>query len=119
MKRKQGAKLAMKWMREILRFHLELKLGNNEIARTLGRSQSTVSQVLKSAKSAGIDAYNLVEVLSDDELEMELKVYKIGGFTTASRSIPDWSEIHKENQDRKSTRLNSSHIPLSRMPSSA
>ena len=24
-----------------------------------------------------------------------------------------------ENQDRKSTRLNSSHIPLSRMPSSA
>ena len=28
----------------------------------------------------------------------------------------EWSEYHR---DRKSTRLNSSHIPLSRMPSSA
>ena len=28
-------------------------------------------------------------------------------------------ELWKERQDRKSTRLNSSHIPLSRMPSSA
>ena len=30
----------------------------------------------------------------------------------------DWEALLKK-QDRKSTRLNSSHIPLSRMPSSA
>ena len=31
-----------------------------------------------------------------------------------------WNHLHPEvNIDRKSTRLNSSHIPLSRMPSSA
>ena len=33
--------------------------------------------------------------------------------------LPDFSGIEVCKQDRKSTRLNSSHIPLSRMPSSA
>ena len=42
----------------------------------------------------------------------------------ADKSVPDWyknleSYIGGEKKDRKSTRLNSSHIPLSRMPSSA
>ena len=32
---------------------------------------------------------------------------------------PDLVTEDKEDRDRKSTRLNSSHIPLSRMPSSA
>ena len=30
-----------------------------------------------------------------------------------------WKELTRENQDRKSTRLNSSHSQQSRMPSSA
>ena len=33
--------------------------------------------------------------------------------------IIKWFEKHSRPRDRKSTRLNSSHIPLSRMPSSA
>ena len=33
--------------------------------------------------------------------------------------VPDEDFIEKHYIDRKSTRLNSSHIPLSRMPSSA
>ena len=31
----------------------------------------------------------------------------------------DTMQVRREQRDRKSTRLNSSHIPLSRMPSSA
>ena len=30
-----------------------------------------------------------------------------------------WTELYKKKTDRKSTRLNSSHVALSRMPSSA
>ena len=37
-----------------------------------------------------------------------------------SRPIGRWGRMHREYlQDRKSTRLNSSHVALSRMPSSA
>ena len=36
------------------------------------------------------------------------------------REGPDFMNLHRNKRaDRKSTRLNSSHIPLSRMPSSA
>ena len=42
-------------------------------------------------------------------------------FLAAHFAIPHIStgDIFRANLDRKSTRLNSSHIPLSRMPSSA
>ena len=40
------------------------------------------------------------------------------GLSVKGSSIEDYDEIIS-GQDRKSTRLNSSHIPLSRMPSSA
>ena len=38
---------------------------------------------------------------------------------TATETLLQYSTIFKKTADRKSTRLNSSHIPLSRMPSSA
>ena len=34
-------------------------------------------------------------------------------------SCPQLEKLKEDTKDRKSTRLNSSHIPLSRMPSSA
>ena len=48
-------------------------------------------------------------------LEEEDPEWKSWHFTTADNPLIDPKEI----EDRKSTRLNSSHIPLSRMPSSA
>ena len=54
--------------------------------------------------------------LTPDEDKI-VQTYKLmRGFLTKEESI---KEIIKLNGDRKSTRLNSSHIPLSRMPSSA
>ena len=35
------------------------------------------------------------------------------------RALGMWEDAAAQKEDRKSTRLNSSHIPLSRMPSSA
>ena len=44
-------------------------------------------------------------------------IYDLGAYAISEDSIPDLDKMNLE--DRKSTRLNSSHIPLSRMPSSA
>ena len=60
----------------------------------------------------------------DDALDIEKKVPGVTMVMYATRSI---LQVIRENKnwstivlgDRKSTRLNSSHIPLSRMPSSA
>ena len=42
--------------------------------------------------------------------------YKLGALYAGEKK---WNLAEKAYRDRKSTRLNSSHIPLSRMPSSA
>ena len=47
----------------------------------------------------------------------KLPVLKVGRKTIIRRDTLE--RFMTVNQDRKSTRLNSSHIPLSRMPSSA
>ena len=54
-----------------------------------------------------VGANSLNETRADEAAEMGL-----------NRLTTDWDQT-KNTSDRKSTRLNSSHIPLSRMPSSA
>ena len=58
-----------------------------------------------------------VYVINSDEDEMKILAWICGSeadhFTIYSGSYRDWET------DRKSTRLNSSHLKLSRMPSSA
>ena len=47
-------------------------------------------------------------------------LYSLDAFTIdLCLSSFNWAKFRKAKGDRKSTRLNSSHIPLSRMPSSA
>jgi len=84
-----------------------LGLGNNEIARILGRSSSTVSSILSSAKRAGFDSYNLVEILSDSELEQELGQNQTisGRESPTLKDIPDWKEIRREYQKKGVTLL--------------
>ena len=47
---------------------------------------------------------------------------RVGYYSTGEiydMSVPRWDDCEAELVDRKSTRLNSSHVALSRMPSSA
>jgi len=102
MKRNQGVKLCMKWKREILRHHFQLKMGNNEIARILGKSPSTVSGVLTKAKSAGIDSFQMVEILQDKELENALETAKVSEETNPCEEfdIPDWESVLRESRKK-------------------
>ena len=61
--------------------------------------------------------YNLLEIVDSNEFQMLLseKLTKL----FCIKNILDLEKPDKIITDRKSTRLNSSHIPLSRMPSSA
>ena len=66
--------------------------------------------------------------LEDQDAERALKVCEIGlsyhpenadGWYILAKVHYDTGNMVETEKDRKSTRLNSSHIPLSRMPSSA
>ena len=50
-------------------------------------------------------------------LALEAEIKELGGRLVCTPTAPHW--LYLATGDRKSTRLNSSHIPLSRMPSSA
>ena len=76
---------------------------------TLGCSKNMVdSEVLSGQLRA-----NEIEVVHENKkLDHQIVVVNTCGFI-------DKAKEESVNTDRKSTRLNSSHIPLSRMPSSA
>ena len=59
----------------------------------------------------GKDEEAVLEIAPSELFSMEVAMVRLREMLGG---VPDWTEL-----DRKSTRLNSSHIPLSRMPSSA
>ena len=75
-----------------------------------------VQKILPEPTAAAI-AYG-VDNISENEAKTIL-VYDLGGGTFDVSILSIAGGIFAELGDRKSTRLNSSHIPLSRMPSSA
>ena len=78
-------------------------------------------------KTVKLEDYTPLEIHAIQVREYYLALRKAGfrpdealGVCTDRMGWPDWflPEL-PDHEDRKSTRLNSSHIPLSRMPSSA
>ena len=70
--------------------------------------------------SNGFDLDNLfVDRLSKDSGNRSLKLIRLANKIPKAKRIASQEHNEDEKGDRKSTRLNSSHIPLSRMPSSA
>ena len=68
--------------------------------------------VVTQVKTKEKDGYDAVQIAFDEKKEKHVSAAMKGHFSKA-QTTP------KRKLDRKSTRLNSSHIPLSRMPSSA
>ena len=76
-------------------------------------SQNTTSPTRQVCRQHSAGAVALLDTQS-----IVKRVALIGG-AAADDAQPLLSPLHYLEKDRKSTRLNSSHIPLSRMPSSA
>ena len=68
--------------------------------------------VTRSASNAAtrVNAQGFIETVADNVPRLD---YPLGGIANGCPAYRDWET------DRKSTRLNSSHLKLSRMPSSA
>ena len=97
-----GKRLSMRKIREILRLKHECGRSNREIGISCGVGSSTVSDYLQRAKTAGLN-WPLPVELSDQALEQIL--FPSSGPRVATRDTPDFAEIHKELQSRKSMTL--------------
>jgi hypothetical protein len=90
----------MRKTREILRLKWQQERSHREIARALAIGAGTPSDVAKRAKAAGIESWEAIEALSDDELDR--KLYRAPAPSTASpmpptpKLKPDPARIHIE-----------------------
>ena len=86
--------LTMRQIRQMLRLHYE-RVGERQIARTLGIARSTVQDNLKRALKAGI-AWPVPAELTDDVLEQQL--FARGGVKPGRRrhEEPDWATLSRE-----------------------
>lgn len=84
----------MRKIREILRLRFECKRSQQEIAKSLGVSSSTVCDCLRRSKAANLE-WPLPTDLSDEQLELSLypPAQKI---TLEQRGVIDCAYIHKE-----------------------
>ena len=83
----------MRKTREILRLAFEARLSQRAIARSMGVSNSTISEVFARLKAAGL-TWPLPEGISDGELERRL--YRARGETAPDPRAPDWAAVHAE-----------------------
>ena len=85
-----------------------------------GADEHDLTKLAEYEAVGGYRALAKARGMQPDAVIEELKASKLRGrggafFATGMK----WSFVPKPDQDRKSTRLNSSHIQKSRMPSSA
>lgn len=83
----------MRKIKEVLRLHWDLGLGNRAIARSLSVSHNTVIDLLNRAKAAGL-SWLLPETL--DEAALEQLPYPGNGKQTRTRPLPDWEWVYRE-----------------------
>jgi transposase len=83
----------MRKTREILRLKFETRLSQRAVARAMGVSNSTVSDVLARLKASGL-SWPLPEDLADGELERRL--YRKHGETAPDPNEPGWAQVHAE-----------------------
>lgn len=88
-----NTRLAMRRIREIMRLCLDLRLGQTQVAESLGISSSTVNRIMRRAKDANL-SWPLPEALDDSTLERLL--YPPPEKGAAGRPEPDWNHIHQQ-----------------------
>jgi transposase len=87
----------MRKLKEVLRLHYELGLGQRQIARSCAVGQSTVHTYLKRAEAAGI-TWPLPEGWDDRRLEEALFGPGARRLYESSKTAPDFARLHEELQ---------------------
>lgn len=87
------SRLPMRKILEVLRLHHEGRRSHREIARAVVASPTTVGEILRRAKLAGI-SYPLPSGLT--EMAVEATLYPPPAPSSNKRPEPDWAGIHRE-----------------------
>ena len=91
-------RLAMRKIKDVLRLHLVGGVGSRrQLARAVGCGKSAVSDCLRRAAAAGLNAWALIAELDEEELARRL--YPAAGVTparAAARPLPDWAKVREE-----------------------
>ena len=87
-------RLSMRKIKEVLRLHFELGLGQRQIGRSLRIPHSTVGEYLQRMAMAGL-SWPLPEAMSDTELESRL-FPPLPRVPFKDRPLPEWAEVHTE-----------------------
>jgi len=83
----------MRQRRQTLRLHLESRLTRRECAQLLGGAKTTIGDIVRKARAAGVDCA-VAQTLSDDELEARL--YRPAVPRSARHLEPDYAYLHQE-----------------------
>lgn len=83
----------MRQLRQTLRLHLESRLTLRECARVLGIAKTTIGDIVRKARAAGVD-WTVAQTLTDDELEARL--YRPAVPRSARHLEPDYAYVHQE-----------------------
>jgi transposase len=92
----------MRQIREVLRLHHEVHLGERQIAAICGVGKGTVQRFLQRAGAAGL-AWPLPEELDDTQLEKLL--FPPVPTPTGARQPPDFTKVHHELKSNRSVTL--------------
>ena len=87
------SRLSMRKIFEVLRLSVADGRSHREIARAIDSSPTTVGEILRRAKLAGI-AYPLPVEMSEPALEAVL--YPPPALSSNKRPEPDWLAVHRE-----------------------
>lgn len=90
----------MRKIKEILRLYFEQKLGQRQIARSVGTGQSTVHEYLARMKTAGLK-WPLGEDWDEDRLERTLFPPGQTPAKIAARPQPDFTRIREEKEQHR------------------
>lgn len=99
-----GKRLSMRKIREVLRLKYELGRSNREIGLSCGIGSSTVGDYIQRARNAGLSWPLPVEL--NDDAALEQLLFPPPTPRNSSRLFPDFQQVHKELQSRKSVTLN-------------
>ena len=96
----------MRKIKEVLRLHFDLKLGQRQIGRSANISQSTVHEYLARFEESGFQ-WPLPAELSEAELDARLfpSTATASGAPFTTRPLPDFSKVQDELRSRKETTL--------------
>jgi transposase len=86
-------RITMRQLRQTLRLHLESELSLRECSRVLGIGKSTIADIVRKARAAGVD-WVVAQSLTDDQLEARL--YQPAVPRAARHLEPDFAYIHQE-----------------------